>query len=81
MDEVITGCVNPLFMGPTVRLDLTTLIFGLADELEGYLRAMGSKRGSAGIENLRDWTRTWIDEQQGALAEKLLREGARETTP
>ena len=113
MDEVITGCVNPLFMGPTVRLDLTTvleatgelqhfldlgaarlraegplsqeasetLIFGLADELESYLRAMGSKQGSAGIEDLRVWTRTWIDEQQGALAEKLLREGARETTP
>ncbi len=99
-----TGCVNPLFMGPTVRLDLTTileatgelqhfldlgaarlrvegplseeaseaLIFGLADELEGHLRAMRGKQGSAGISDLQVWTRAWIDEQQGALAEEPL---------
>ena len=94
-------CVNPLFMGPTIRLNLTTileatgelqrfldlgaarlrvegtlsqeaseaLIFELADELEDHLRMMRDRQGSAGINDLRAWTRAWIDERQGALAE------------
>ncbi|WP_292520242.1 hypothetical protein [Methanoculleus sp.] len=45
------------------------LIFGLADELEDHLRAMRDRQGSAGISDLKAWTRAWIDERQGALAE------------
>ncbi|KAF5087200.1 hypothetical protein DSECCO2_51250 [anaerobic digester metagenome] len=36
MDEVITGCVNPLFMGPTVKLDLTTILQATG-ELQHFL--------------------------------------------
>lgn len=36
MDEVITGCVYPLFMGPTVRLDLTTILKATG-ELQHFL--------------------------------------------
>jgi len=36
MDEVITGCVNPLFMRPTVRLDLTTILEATG-ELQHFL--------------------------------------------
>ncbi len=107
MDEIITGCVNPLFMGPTVRLDLTTileatgelqhfldlgaarlrvegplpeedseaLIFSIADELEDHLRAMRGRQGSASINDLRVWTRAWIDGQQEALVEGSLQGG------
>ncbi|MDK2890711.1 MAG: hypothetical protein PWR21_1343 [Methanoculleus sp.] len=109
MDEIITGCDNPLFMGPTVRLDLTTileatgelqhfldlgaarlrvegslpeetseaLIFSMADELEDHLRAMRSRQGSASINDLRVWTRAWIDERQEALLEGPLQGGDR----
>ncbi len=107
MDEIITGCDNPLFMGPTVRLDLTTileatgelqhfldlgaarlraegplpeeaseaLIFSMADELEDHLRAMRSRQGSANINDLRAWTRAWIDERQEVLMEGPLQGG------
>ncbi|SCL74571.1 hypothetical protein L21_0451 [Methanoculleus chikugoensis] len=36
MDEVITGCDNPLFMGPTVKLDLTTILQATG-ELQHFL--------------------------------------------
>ncbi len=103
MDGVINGCVVPLFMGPTVRLDLTTilkatgelqhfldlgaaclrkkgplpqeaseaLIFSIADELEDHLRSMRDRQGSASINDLRLWTRDWIDERWGALPEAV----------
>mgnify|MGYP005832997115 CR=1 FL=1 len=101
--ELCTVCVNPLFMGSTVRLNLTrilevtgelqhflnlgaarlrlagplseedseNLIFGIADELEDYLRAMRARQGSATIRDLRIWIRAWINERQAALTERL----------
>lgn len=42
MDEVITGCVNPLFMGPTVKLDLTTIL-QTTGELQHFLN-LGAAR-------------------------------------
>jgi hypothetical protein len=97
MDEIINGCDNPLFMEPTVKLDLTTilgaarlraegplpekaseeLIFSMADELEGHLRAMRVQQGSASISDLRGWTRAWIDERQEALTRGPVQGGDR----
>jgi hypothetical protein len=36
MDEIINGCDNPLFMGPTVKLDLTTILEATG-ELQHFL--------------------------------------------
>ncbi len=104
-----TACVNPLFMGSTVRLNLTrvlevtgelqhflnlgaarlrlagplseedseSLIFGIADELEGHLQAMRARQGSATVHDLRVWTRAWINEQQAALREVIPRTAAK----
>lgn len=36
MDGVITGCANPLFMEPTVKLDLTTILQATG-ELQHFL--------------------------------------------
>jgi len=105
MDDVIYQWVDPLIMGPTARLDLTTileatgelkhfldlgsvclraeeppseeaseaLIFALADELEDHLRAMRAAQGSATIDDLRVWTRAWIDERRKGFPEETPR--------
>jgi hypothetical protein len=41
-----------------------TLIFALADELEDHLQVMCDRQGSVSVNDLRVWTRAWIDEQQ-----------------
>jgi len=42
MDEIITGCVNPLFMGYTVRLDLPRIL-EVTGELQHFLE-LGTAR-------------------------------------
>lgn len=41
-----------------------TLIFALADELEDHLQVMCDRQGSVSVNDLRVWTRAWIDEHQ-----------------
>ena len=50
------------------------LIFGLADELEDHLRAMRAAQGSATIDDLRVWTRAWIEKRREAFPEEAPRE-------
>ena len=50
------------------------LIFGLADELEVHLRAMRDTQGSATIDDLRIWTRAWIEERWEAFPEEVPQE-------
>ena len=50
------------------------LIFGLADELEEHLRAMRDAQGSATIDDLRVWTRAWIDGRREAFPEEVPQE-------
>lgn len=46
------------------------LIFGLADELESYLQAMRTAKGSATIDDLRVWTRAWIEKRREVFPEE-----------
>lgn len=46
------------------------LIFALADELEGHLRAMRDAQGSATIDDLRVWIQAWIEERREAFLEE-----------
>ena len=46
------------------------LIFGLADELESHLQAMRAAPGSATIDDLRVWTRVWIEKRREAFPEE-----------
>lgn len=46
------------------------LIFGLADELESHLQAMRTAKGSATIDDLRVWTRVWIEKRREAFPEE-----------
>ncbi|MDK2916063.1 MAG: hypothetical protein PWR25_620 [Euryarchaeota archaeon] len=56
--------------GPLPQEASEELIFSMADELEEHLRTMRDRQGSASINDLRVWTRAWIDERQEALAQK-----------
>ena len=53
--------------GPLSQEASETVIFAMADELEGHLQTMRARQGSATIQDLRTWTRAWIDERQAAL--------------
>jgi hypothetical protein len=63
--------------GPLPQDASEALIFSMADELEDYLRAMRARQGTAGIGDLRAWTRAWIAEQEAALMEVPLEGGDR----
>lgn len=69
--------------GPLSEEASEALIFSLADDLEDYLRAMRAQQGSASINDLRIWTRAWIDGQRKACPEEPVRggEGACEPAP
>lgn len=56
--------------GPLSQEASEALVFGLADELEEHLRAMRDAQGSATIDDLRVWTRAWIEKRCEAFPEE-----------